>query len=42
MTCHSHFEGYLQDALNLWTCIDIGIEGHIVVLMLLTKIHASR
>ena len=39
---HSHLEGYLQDALNLWTRIDIGVKGFIIVLIFLTKIHATR
>ena len=41
MALHSHFEGHLEDALNLGTRIDISVEGHIVVLMLLTKIHTA-
>ena len=41
-TRHGHLEGDLQDALNLRTRIDIGVESHIVVLMLFTKIHATR
>ena len=38
---HSHLEGHLQDAFNFRTRIDIGVVGHIVVLMLLTEIHTS-
>ena len=39
---HRHLEGYLQDALNLRTCVDIGIVGLIVVLILLAKVHTTR
>ena len=42
MALHGHLEGYLQDALNLWTGIDIGVKGFIIVLIFLTKIHAAR
>ena len=41
MTLHSHFESDLEDALNLGTRIDIGIEGFVVILIFLSKIHAT-
>ena len=35
-------EAHLQDALNLRTGVDIGIVGHVVVLVFLTEIHTTR
>ena len=35
-------EGHLQDALNLRTRIDIGIVSLVIVLILLTEVHAAR
>ena len=42
LTRHRHLESNLQDALNLWTCIDIGIVSLVVVLVFLAKVHATR
>ena len=42
MTRHRHLESHFQNALNLRTRIDIGVKGLVVVLVFLTKIHASR
>ena len=39
---HGHLEGYLQDALNLGTGVDVGIVCLVVVLILLAEVHATR
>ena len=39
---HGHLETEFQDALDLGTGVDIGIVGHVVVLMLLSEVHAAR
>ena len=38
----SHLKGDLQNALNLRTGVDIGIVSLVVVLIFLTKVHATR
>ena len=42
MALHGHLESNLQDTLYLRTRIDIGVEGLVIVLIFLTKIHATR
>ena len=39
---HGHLEAEFQDTLNLGAGVDIGIVGHVVVLVLLAEIHAAR
>ena len=41
-TCHGHLEGHLQDALYLRTGVDVGIVCLVIVLILLSEIHAAR
>ena len=39
---HGKLEGHLEDTLNLGACVDVGVVGLVVVLILLAEIHAAR
>ena len=42
VAAHSKLERHLQYALNLWAVIDVGVEGFLIILILLSEVHSTR